>query len=239
MPEGKGVEPAVEPHCGHQAVADLAAAVSRLCAALISDQGAVQASLGPATASLCDREAFCAASRSQPKKINRAQYSGISTSEDYKPVMQRWSSQRQRYRPCPDAPGWPAISSCSPGARQPFLRPLPPFIYAPFCSCLLRCPSCHTGRCPGLARSLPLCGADLRMPVGERDLLNFCAVGVCQSAEGAPEVVRRELDDARVLDAADYDLVGGRGAHALPHLHAARLVARSHSIESRRESSSR
>jgi hypothetical protein len=26
-----------------------------------------------------------------PKKINRAQYSGISTSEDYKPVMQRWS----------------------------------------------------------------------------------------------------------------------------------------------------
>jgi len=61
---------------------------------------------------------------------------------------------------------------------------------------------------------IPLCGTDLRMPVGERDLLNFCAVGVCQSAEGAPEVVRRELDDARVLDAADYDLVGGRGAQA-------------------------
>jgi hypothetical protein len=56
------------------------------------------------------------------KKINRVYYLGISTSEDYKPVMQRWSSQRQRYRPCPDAPGWPAISSCSPGARQPFLR---------------------------------------------------------------------------------------------------------------------
>ena len=58
------------------------------------------------------------AGRSQ-KKLNRAPYSGICTSEDCKPVMQRWSSQRQRYRPCPDAPGWPAISSCSPGARHP------------------------------------------------------------------------------------------------------------------------
>ena len=56
------------------------------------------------------------------KKINRVPYSGISTSEDYKPVMQRWSSQRQRYRPCPDAPGWPAISSCSPGARKPLQK---------------------------------------------------------------------------------------------------------------------
>jgi len=46
----------------------------------------------------------------------------VSDTEDYKPVMQRWSSQRQRYRPCPDAPGWPAISSCSPGARQPRAR---------------------------------------------------------------------------------------------------------------------
>ena len=45
------MEPAAEPHCGHQAVADLAAAVSRLCAALISDRGAIQATicLGPAT----------------------------------------------------------------------------------------------------------------------------------------------------------------------------------------------
>jgi hypothetical protein len=39
------VEPAAEPHCGHQAVADLAAAVSRLCAAFISDRGAVQATI--------------------------------------------------------------------------------------------------------------------------------------------------------------------------------------------------
>ena len=61
---------------------------------------------------------------------------------------------------------------------------------------------------------IPLCGADLRMPVGERDLLNFRAVGVCESAEGAPEVVRRELGDPGVLGAAEHDLVGGGGAHA-------------------------
>ena len=50
------MEPAAEPHCGHQAVADLAAAVSRLCAAFISDRGAIQAtwaalSFGPTTGS--------------------------------------------------------------------------------------------------------------------------------------------------------------------------------------------
>jgi len=48
----------------------------RLCAAFISDRGGVQATIraalfvwGQPRASLCDREAFCAASRSQPKKI--------------------------------------------------------------------------------------------------------------------------------------------------------------------------
>ena len=102
---------------------------SSACAAFISDREAVQATIwaalfvwGQPRASLCDRRRSARPAGRSQKKLNRAQCSGISTSQDYKPVMQRWSSQRQRYRPCPDAPGWPAISSCSPGARQPFLR---------------------------------------------------------------------------------------------------------------------
>jgi len=127
LPDGKGSGARRRPHCGHQAVAALrAAAVSCLCAAFIGDRGAVQATIwaalfvwGQPRASLCDRRRSARPAGRSQTKLNRAQYSGISAIEDYKPVMQRWSSQRQRYRPCPDAPGWPAISSCSPGARQP------------------------------------------------------------------------------------------------------------------------
>ena len=95
-------------------------------AAFISDRGAVQATIWAALFVWASHGLRCVTGRHSARpvgrsqnKINRAQYSGISACEDYKPVMQRWSSQRQRYRPCPDAPGWPAISSCSPGARQP------------------------------------------------------------------------------------------------------------------------
>ena len=130
---------------------------SRACAPpSLVNRGAVQATLfvwGQPRASLCDRRRSARPAGRSQTKLNRAQYSGISAIEDYKPVMQRWSSQRQRYRPCPDAPGWPAISSCSPERDSLSCAALPQFIYAPFCSCLLRCPSCHTGRCPGLARS--------------------------------------------------------------------------------------
>jgi hypothetical protein len=178
FPEGKGVELAAEPHCGHQAVAALAAAVSCLRAAFISDRGAPSRlfSFGASHGLpyVTGRHSARAAGHSQ-NKLNRAQYSGISTKEDYKPVMQRWSSQRQRYRPCPDAPGWPAISSCSPGARQPFLRP--PFRRSFKLLSVRACFDVHRvtrGRVQVLLDpEIPLCGADLRMPVSERDLLNF------------------------------------------------------------------
>ena len=104
---------------------------SRACAPpqQLGDRGAVQATIwaalfvwGQPRASLCDREAFCAASRSQPKKIK----SSAVLWHLYRRRLQAGDAAvvltASAYRPCPDAPGWPAISSCSPGARQPFLR---------------------------------------------------------------------------------------------------------------------
>ena len=125
LPEGKGVEPAAEPHCGHQAVVALAAAaaVSRLCAAFISDRGAVQATLfvwGQPRASLCDRRRSARPAGRSQKKLNRAQYSGISPRETRKPVTQRWSSQRQRDRALPIRSRLACyLTVCAPGTRRP------------------------------------------------------------------------------------------------------------------------